>query len=110
MVEIPVIPIFDFIVNSLDVYLILVVIFFIFKIGRLFSGLPKLVKPWQLMLVSFIFFLIHFTAHFLRAFGIGNYVINTYIYHSALVIFLIVFLSAILKLRDTWALPEKEAS
>lgn len=82
--------------------LIIVLIFFSISIWWLFRELPKLSRPWILVLTSLLFFAVHYAAVLADELGYGNTATNQLIFQIFGTAFLLMFGLSLYLFRRAW--------
>jgi predicted permease len=88
--------------NTFNLILILVLIAITAAILRLFRGLPKLSRPWVLMLLSLLFFSVHYATVVATEMDFGNAATNELIFQTFGTAFLVLLGFSLYSFWKTW--------
>lgn len=88
--------------NTFNLILILVLIAIIAAILRLFRGLPKLSRPWVLMLLSLLLFSVHYATVVATEMDFGNPATNELIFQTFGTAFLVLLGLSLYSFWNTW--------
>jgi len=96
-------PMVVFTLNTFNLILILVLIAITAGILRLFRGLPKLSRPWFLMLLSLVLFSVHYATVVATEMDFGNAATNELIFQTFGTAFLVLLGLSLYSFWKTWA-------
>jgi len=89
--------------DTFNFMLIVVLIVFVISIMRLFYDLPKLSRPWVLMLFSLLLFAVHYAAVLANEMEVGNPATNELIFQGFGTGFLVVLGISLYSFWRAWS-------
>lgn len=83
-----------------------ILIFFTISISGMFKGLPRLEKPWEIMLVGILFFILLQIADIMRSIGAGPEPVVSLIHDAAAMIFIALLGYSLYLFKRGWTVPK----